>query len=173
MDAKDLWRNYNLAPEEILKLHAYQKGLCLVCRRPLVLGSPSVCVDHRHKDGLVRGLLCFLCNRALGLLGDDIGRLYNALAYLQDPPAVHALGEYRFGCIGRGPAPKAKSKRPGFLGRFMEFAYDWVSGHTVMYKCGCGEHSPKPLKVCPVHKQPACTTAEQGIRASETAASRP
>jgi hypothetical protein len=153
MDSKQLWRNYNLAPEEIQKLWDYQHGQCLVCRRDLVLGSPSVCVDHRHSDGLVRGLLCFLCNRALGLLGDDIARLYNALAYLQDPPAVHALGEHRFACIGRGPLPASRSKRPYFYGRFMQAAAKAFVG--LFYKCGCAEYSAKPLKKCPVHKQPA------------------
>jgi hypothetical protein len=163
MDAKELWRNYNLAPEEIEKLHTYQKGLCLVCRRPLVLGSPSVCIDHRHKDGLVRGLLCFLCNRGLGLLGDDISRLYNALAYLQDPPAVHALKEHRFGCVGRGPLPKTRSRRPGFYGRFVFVAAQLFRG--IFYKCGCVEYSAKPLKLCPVHKQPQ--NAEQGACATQ------
>lgn len=152
MDSVQLWRNYNLAPDEVQKIFDYQKGMCLVCRRPLVLGSPSVCVDHNHKSGMVRGLLCFLCNRALGLLGDDIDRLYNALAYLQDPPATYALGAHRFACIGRGPLPKARSRRPGFYGRFVERAAQILAG--IFYKCGCAEYSAKPLKLCPVHKQP-------------------
>lgn len=152
MDSVQLWRNYNVTPEEVVKIHAYQKGLCCVCGRPLVLGSPSVCIDHRHRDGLVRGLLCFLCNRALGLLGDDITRLYNALAYLQETPAVHALGGHRFACIGRGPLPKSRSKRPGFYSRFVLVAAQLFKG--LFYKCGCAEYSAKPLKLCPVHKQP-------------------
>lgn len=149
MNDVDLWRRYNLNPSEVKAIWDYQKGLCCVCKRDLVLGSPSVCIDHRHKDGLVRGLLCFLCNRALGLLGDDISRLYNAMAYLQEPPAVHALGSHRFACVGRGPLPKTRSRRPGFYGRFAE-----VIKRGVQYVCGCGEESKKPLKQCPVHKQP-------------------
>ena len=40
-------------------------------------------VDHCHKNGQVRGLLCHNCNRALGLLGDDIGSIKNCIEYLE------------------------------------------------------------------------------------------
>jgi hypothetical protein len=39
-------------------------------------------VDHCHKDGHVRGLLCHNCNRALGLLQDDKETLQKAIDYL-------------------------------------------------------------------------------------------
>lgn len=39
-------------------------------------------VDHCHQTNQVRGLLCGPCNRALGLLKDNIGNLERAIAYL-------------------------------------------------------------------------------------------
>lgn len=39
-------------------------------------------VDHNHNTGMVRGLLCNRCNRALGLLGSDVAILEEAIEYL-------------------------------------------------------------------------------------------
>ncbi|MEU0149297.1 endonuclease domain-containing protein [Streptomyces sp. NPDC006288] len=41
-----------------------QSGVCTVC-----LAAPAVHVDHCHKTGKVRGVLCFNCNSAIGKLG--------------------------------------------------------------------------------------------------------
>jgi hypothetical protein len=42
-------------------------------------------IDHDHKTGQVRGLLCSGCNTGLGHLGDDIQGLKRALEYLENP----------------------------------------------------------------------------------------
>ena len=85
---KEAKRNllYGLSPKEYKRLLAHQKGLCAICRNPethKVRGYlTSLSVDHNHITGLVRGLLCRACNRAIGMLKDDPQLCENARKYL-------------------------------------------------------------------------------------------
>ncbi len=55
-----------------------QDGVCALCKRR----KPKH-VDHDHKTGEVRGILCFNCNRALGYVRDDPMALYALADYLE------------------------------------------------------------------------------------------
>ena len=81
-----LIRRYGITFKDYEAIYKRQKRCCKVCgtRRPLVWGEklPFV-VDHDHKTGKVRGLLCDQCNTALGLLKDNRGSLERAQAYLK------------------------------------------------------------------------------------------
>jgi hypothetical protein len=55
-----------------------QLGRCAVCREP----DPDLCLDHNHRTGGRRGLLCRRCNGMLGLAGDSLEVLGRAIAYL-------------------------------------------------------------------------------------------
>lgn len=60
-----------------------QKGCCAVCDSMLDSSRyTKLAVDHDHKTGKVRGLLCTNCNTALGLMKDSPERLARAAAYL-------------------------------------------------------------------------------------------
>lgn len=81
---------YGLTPEEYDRRYDEQGGRCLICgaahRRigeGSVGGGDVLCVDHHHGTGAVRGLLCSACNRGIGCLGDDPGRLEAAIKYLK------------------------------------------------------------------------------------------
>ncbi|MPZ36692.1 MAG: hypothetical protein GEU95_01295 [Rhizobiales bacterium] len=52
---------------------------CSVTDQPL----PKWHVDHCHRTQAVRGILCYACNTALGLLGDDVQKLQGAIEYLR------------------------------------------------------------------------------------------
>jgi len=75
---------YGLTLTDYRNLLAKQEGGCAICHTSNPGGSRGrFCVDHDHKTGRVRGLLCQSCNRAIGLLGDDANRLIAAAAYLR------------------------------------------------------------------------------------------
>lgn len=95
--AKDLrlQREFHITLEEFKKVLALQNGACAICKKRLnKKGIPfRLAVDHCHKTGLVRGLLCWPCNKAIAILQDDAQRLYNAYTYLSTPPFTLAVGE--------------------------------------------------------------------------------
>lgn len=45
--------------------------------------KPNINIDHDHRTNLVRGLLCDECNKGLGFMKDNIGRLQAAISYLK------------------------------------------------------------------------------------------
>ena len=72
-----LKRNYGLTLEAFDALLASQGGGCAICGR-----TDADNVDHDHATGRVRGILCFPCNVAIGLLHDDEERALSAAAYI-------------------------------------------------------------------------------------------
>ena len=58
-----------------------QEGLCAICRKDSADGR-MLAVDHDHKTGKVRALLCGSCNRGLGLFQDDPDLLQKAKEYV-------------------------------------------------------------------------------------------
>lgn len=72
-------KKYGLTQEEYLGKLIAQNGKCAICKN--LMRSP--CVDHAHDSGKVRSLLCSNCNRALGLFGEDVERLREAIEYIE------------------------------------------------------------------------------------------
>jgi hypothetical protein len=91
---------YNLRPGERELIRSFQNN-----RDPITgaVLKPNANADHCHKSGLIRGLLNPMTNE---LLIDNKQTLINTLKYLENPPAVAALGEKVYGLIG-----KAKRKK--------------------------------------------------------------
>lgn len=62
-----LVRNYGLTQLDFDKINASQKGRCAICRR-YPSGNKPLHVDHDHKTGTIRGLLCHQCNWFMGTI---------------------------------------------------------------------------------------------------------
>jgi hypothetical protein len=69
-------------------LFEQQKGLCAICKKPLihpgsVRGRRGAALDHCHATNRVRGLLCMKCNVFIGLAQEDPIILKAAIRYLK------------------------------------------------------------------------------------------
>ena len=86
---KRLNKNYSLSLEDYNNLYKKQNGVCAICSRVETRLHPahgrmySLLVDHDHKTGKVRGLLCHHCNLVLGHAKDETLTLKNAITYLE------------------------------------------------------------------------------------------
>lgn len=57
---------YNLSLEQIDELLVKQNHKCLICGRSLI--ETKRCIDHNHKTGKIRGILCCRCNTGLSFI---------------------------------------------------------------------------------------------------------
>lgn len=63
-------KSYGITEEEFNSMLERQEGKCAICGTT-DWGKPSPSIDHDHKTGKVRALLCNRCNRVLGLAEDS------------------------------------------------------------------------------------------------------
>lgn len=77
-------QNYGIEYADYLKMVESQDGKCAICgaHAPTSGHKKRLNIDHCHETEKVRGLLCDLCNRALGLMRDNTELLQNAIQYL-------------------------------------------------------------------------------------------
>ncbi len=77
---------YGITLADYDRMFEEQNGRCWMCQRP---GNKfgrgrmgRLHVDHNHKTGKVRGLLCYCCNGILGLANDSTETLARGISYL-------------------------------------------------------------------------------------------
>ncbi|MEU0964512.1 endonuclease VII domain-containing protein [Streptomyces sp. NPDC005917] len=88
-----LKRQCGITEAEREELIASQGGVCCICP-----SAPPAHVDHCHKTGRVRGVLCFSCNAALGQFKDQPEAIRRAAAYVEGnawKPTLVAPGVYQ------------------------------------------------------------------------------
>ncbi len=79
-------KKLGITHEDFDAMVAVQDGRCAICNEKQPKQEDGrqfhLCVDHCHKTGKVRGLLCRTCNTGIGQLRDDPILVKNALDYL-------------------------------------------------------------------------------------------
>lgn len=88
-----LKRRYKMSPVRIIAMLSDQDWRCRVCEVPVFYpgvtepqgdGAVRCVVDHSHRDGHVRGMLCSACNSAIGLFDDNLKWIKAAYFYLKN-----------------------------------------------------------------------------------------
>lgn len=85
-----LKKKYGLSWDQYQSMISSQSGACGICGKPPSDGILRV--DHNHETGVVRGLLCDTCNRAIGLLKDCQRVLRSAADYVESSGALKFRG---------------------------------------------------------------------------------
>ena len=83
---KRLKRTHGISLSVFWEIYEQQGGRCAICKtehpKDKSKKSLPLVVDHDHKTGKIRGLLCNNCNLGLGLFKDKLDRFNNALQYV-------------------------------------------------------------------------------------------
>lgn len=79
--AHNLWKRYKLTIKDYDKMLIRQGG-CAICGTNEPGKHGRFHVDHNHKTGEIRALLCHRCNTGLGLFKEDTSILQRAVEYL-------------------------------------------------------------------------------------------
>lgn len=80
--SKEGYKPGKISPEDRQVLFLKQEGRCAICNREESDFNRRLAVDHCHRTGVIRGLLCSPCNRGLGLFRDNPTRLVKASEYI-------------------------------------------------------------------------------------------
>ena len=82
-------RLYGISLNQYKLMFEEQNGCCALCHQPETSKAASgkilrLSVDHNHQTGSIRGLLCFVCNRGIGFIRDDIELAIRVLEYIDE-----------------------------------------------------------------------------------------
>lgn len=65
---RNLMRRYKITTIEFDRMYQIQSGCCAICKSHSTEFEKGLHIDHSHKTGKVRGLLCGPCNMRLGTI---------------------------------------------------------------------------------------------------------
>jgi hypothetical protein len=93
-----LKRKYGITIADYDRMFEQQGGVCAICNEPRP-EERTLHVDHDHKTGVIRGLLCFRCNNALGDLREEVELFQRAADYLDRDEELAGLVRGRVGAL--------------------------------------------------------------------------
>ena len=84
---KRLSTRYGITIEDYRVMQENQNGKCSICNKEQTRLNRNnkpirLAVDHDHKTGRIRGLLCYKCNSGIGYFNDNIELLSKPINYL-------------------------------------------------------------------------------------------
>ena len=79
---RHLKRTFGITAEDYDQMLSSQNGSCAICEVTECASGAALAVDHCHRTGKIRGILCRDCNTSLGKFNDDRNRLRKAIKYL-------------------------------------------------------------------------------------------
>jgi len=80
---KQLMTLYGITLEDRQRMFEEQNGCCAICGTHQSNLEKGLYVDHDHETGVVRALLCFMCNIGLGGFKDDPELMKKGIGYVQ------------------------------------------------------------------------------------------
>lgn len=107
---------YGITNEQFNKMLTQQSHKCKICLKPFPATPKTIHIDHDHKTGKVRALLCMTCNAGLGMARDNEFNLARMIAYLRwsgsiSQPDFAAWSSTDFVDL-RGPSSQPSSDEP-------------------------------------------------------------
>jgi len=83
----NLKKRHGISFEDFMAIYNSQEGKCACCGTAININSNKyserACLDHNHKTGAIRGVLCSTCNLAAGNVKDSSERAEKLSAYLK------------------------------------------------------------------------------------------
>lgn len=85
---KSRWKKYTtdrygITVDQYNQMLAEQDDRCFICHKHRDEFSRDLSIDHCHETGKVRKLLCINCNRALGMLREDVDLMKKLIDYVE------------------------------------------------------------------------------------------
>lgn len=79
----ELRSKFNMSVDDYFEMYEEQDGRCKICYDRQHSYRAHLAIDHCHKTGIIRGLLCNSCNVGIGNLKDSPKVLKRAIAYIK------------------------------------------------------------------------------------------
>lgn len=89
-DSYQFKSRYGLTLDQFDSMLISQHFQCKICKLNMSYAKKRrFCIDHDHKTGKIRGLLCDPCNSSIGQMKYNVDRLNSAIEYIKEHSPCH------------------------------------------------------------------------------------